>query len=195
MVVAVARLLQDNQTGTATWDASRASGFVTYLLLWASTLSGIAIHLRIRPGAGPLTWVLEVHRIVSVLAVSFLAAHVAGMLLDPVVTFGVADGFVPFTSDYRPIQVGLGTVAQWLTVVVLVSTAFANRMSWTKWRQLHLLSYPAYLLALVHGITAGSDSAASAVVVVYAATAASVAAVGIIRLAGRGWASAPAEPA
>ena len=68
MVVAVARLLQDNQTGTATWDASRASGFVTYLLLWASTLSGIAIHLRIRPGAGPLTWVLEVHRIVSEVA-------------------------------------------------------------------------------------------------------------------------------
>ena len=184
-LVGLARLAQDADTGTATWDASRASGFAGYLLLWASVASGVLINLRFRPW-GPMTWMIEVHRITSVLAASFLAAHVAGLLLDPVVEFNLVDGFVPFTSTFRPIQVGMGTLAEWLTVIVLASTAFAGWLPYRLWKQVHMLSFPAFILALLHGFTSGTDSGSTIAVGIYAATAGSLAGIFVLRLAGRG---------
>jgi predicted ferric reductase len=194
-LVVVARLVQDPDTGTATWDASRAAGFATYLLLWASVVTGIALHLRIRPAGGPMTWMLEWHRITSVLALAFLAAHVVSLILDPVVPFSVLDGLAPFTSSYRPIQVGMGTIAEWLIVIVLVSTATAGSMRWTTWRNFHYLSFPCYVLALLHSLTSGSDSANSVALIIYATTAATVAFLCVARFYGRELAPADPQPA
>lgn len=190
LAIVLARLGQDPETGTATWDASRAAGFATYLLLWASTLTGIAVHFRLRPGGGPLTLMLESHRICSTLAMAFVAGHVVALLLDPIVHFSLIDGFVPFTSAYRPVQVGAGTAAMWLLVAVLWSTAAANRYSYVRWHAVHVLAYPCFVAALAHGITAGTDSGNTVAVAIYALTAASVAAAGFARILGRGWVSA-----
>jgi predicted ferric reductase len=190
--VAVARLMQNQETGTATWDASRAAGFAAYLLLWASVVTGVGLHLRFRPAGGPLTWMLEWHRITSTLGLSFLGAHVLALVLDPVVPFSVVDAFVPFTSSFRPLQVGAGTIAQWLLVIVLVSTATAGSMPWRTWRSLHFLSFPCYLLALVHGLTSGSDSGSTLALLIYASTAAVVASVCVARFFGRNWVVADA---
>lgn len=189
--VGFARIVEDSATGTATWDAARAAGFSSYLLLWLSVVSGISVHMRYRIAGGPLSLVLESHRAVSVLAFAFLGAHLAALLLDPVVTFSVVDAVVPLTSSYRPLQVGLGTMAEWLLVVVLVSTAFAGSMRWSFWRNLHLLAFPAWCLALAHGITSGSDSGATVALVIYALSAGAVAALSVARLLGRSW--VPAE--
>jgi sulfoxide reductase heme-binding subunit YedZ len=193
MVVAVviARIFQDSTTGTATWDASRASGFACYLLLWASTLTGIALHLRVRPGSRTMAPMLEIHRITSTLALAFVVVHVIGLVLDPVVRFSVLDGLVPFTSSYRPLQVGAGTLAQWLLVVVLASTAWAGAMPWVAWRKLHYLSFPCYLLALLHGVTSGTDTSTTFAVAIYAGTAALVAGALVLRMAGRNWSAVP----
>jgi predicted ferric reductase len=185
-----ARISQDPQTGTAAWDSARASGFAAYLLIWASVLSGVAMHMRFRPAGGGLTWVLEVHRITSTLSVTFIVVHVAGLLMDPVVHFSLVDGLVPFTSSFRPFQVGLGALSQWSLVAVLASTAFAGRMSWSVWKRFHYLSVPAYVLALLHGVTSGSDTGQPAATAIYAVTAAALAAVCVARLAGRGWVQA-----
>lgn len=180
-----AGMMQDGETGTSSWDASRASGFAGYLLLWASTVTGLALYLRLRPARGPLTWMLEAHRITSVLALSFVAIHVLGLLLDPVVRFSLLDALVPFTSSYRPLQVGAGTIAQWLLIVVLASTALAGSTSWARWRQLHYLSFPCWALALLHGITSGSDTGSRPAMVLYIVTAGIGGALLAVRLLGR----------
>ena len=190
----VARLGQDAETGTATWDAARASGFAGYLLLWGSVVTGIGLHLRLRPRSTGLTWVLESHRILSTLALSFVAVHVVALLLDPVVSFSPVDGFVPFTSGYRPLQVGMGTIGMWLLVAVLGTTALAGVLPLPVWRRLHYLSFPCFVLALVHGLTSGSDSGQPAAVTIYAATAAVVGAMLVLRVVGRGWVSAAELP-
>lgn len=190
-VVIVARLIQDSQTGTATWDASRAAGFVAYLLLWLSTVTGIGLHLRWRPLGGSMNMLLEWHRITSVLALSFVFAHVLAIVLDPVVRFSVLDALVPFTSTYRPLQVGAGTLAQWMLIAVLTSTAAAGAMRWSTWRNVHYLSFPCYAFALLHGLTTGTDSASAPALFVYAATASVVAALCVARFYGRNW--VPAE--
>jgi sulfoxide reductase heme-binding subunit YedZ len=189
--VVVARLMQNQATGTATWDASRAAGFAAYLLLWVSVVTGVGLHLRVRPVGAPLTWMLEVHRITSTLGLSFVVAHVFALVLDPVVPFSWVDAVVPFTSSFRTLQVGAGTVALWLMVAVLVSTATAGSLPWRMWRGLHFLSFPCFFLALVHGLTSGSDTASTPGLLIYACTAAAVAAACVARFFGRNW--VPAE--
>lgn len=188
LLVALARLGNDPATDTATWDASRAAGFVAYLLLWLAVTSGAALHLRYRVILS-MGWLLELHRGASALGLSLTVAHVLALLVDTE-RFRVVDAFVPFTTDYRPFDVGLGTLAAWLVVVVLASTAATPALSRAAWKRLHFLSYPAYALALWHGVSAGTDSSAAAATLTYAATAAVAAAVSAARVFGRGWTEA-----
>ena len=189
-----AHLVQDEEVGTETWDASRSAGFAAYLVLWGSVITGMATHLRVRPGGGPLTWVLETHRILSALGVSFTLAHVVALLLDPVVQFSVLDGVWGFSSDYRPLSLGLGAVSQWLLVAVLATTALAGRMQHTTWRLFHFLSFPCWLLALLHSLFAGTDTQSTPALATYAVTAATVAAMLSVRVFGRGWTAAGEAP-
>lgn len=192
--VCVARLSQNADNGTATWDFERAAGFAAYLLLWSSTVLGLGVHFRFRPANSPLTLILESHRICSSLALSFVAGHVTALLVDPVVHFSLVDAFVPFTSSYRAIQVGLGTAAMWLLIATLASTAGAGRMPYRTWRTLHYLAYPCYVLALIHGITAGTDATSVLALTLYASTASVVAALTFARVLGRGFAAAGEAP-
>ena len=192
--IAYARVTQDPETGTATWDAARAAGFAAYLMLWGATVLGIAVHFRLRPWRAPLTLILETHRICSTLALSFVAGHVAALLMDPVVHFAPVDALVPFVAGYRPVQVGIGTIGLWLLLITLGSTALAGRMAYGKWRALHYLALPCFLAALIHGITAGTDSASVGGLTVYATTAATTAAALFARVLGRGWVAAGEAP-
>lgn len=186
--VILARLVQDPETGTMSWDASRAAGFATYLLLWLSVVAGIALHMRFKLPGVSMARALEFHRIVSALSLSFLAAHVLAIILDPYIAFSWVDGFVPFTSDWEPFAVGVGTISQWLLVLVLASTALAAKMPYTTWKKLHYLSFPSYALALLHGILSGTDTGQFAAIMLYAMTASAVAFLIVFRIAGRDWA-------
>lgn len=180
--IVLAQLTREGDSASRSWDALRAAGFTAYLLLWFSTVSGMAVRLCLRPGPAPITWLLEAHRVSGTLALAFIAGHVAGILVDPWTGISATDVALGATSPYRPAAVLLGTVATWLAATVLLSTALAGRMTNATWRSLHYLAFPAYLAALLHGITAGTDSAATAAVALYAATAAVVAAILAVRV-------------
>ena len=192
--ILIGRMAQDSDTGTASWDGLRAAGFAAYLCLWFALCSGIAVHMRYRPGPMALTWLLEAHRMSSALSLSFVAGHVAGLLVDPTISFSVLDVGVGFTSSYRPVQVALGAAAMWLIVAVLGSTALSVRLPYATWRNLHFLSFPAYGMALFHGLTAGTDGNSTPALAIYATTAAMVAALLVTRVLGRGWVAATSEP-
>ena len=188
--IVAARLAQDPDTGTASWDGLRAAGFAAYLCLWLGLVTGLAVHMRYRPGPLAMTWLLETHRMSSTLGLAFVAGHVAGLLVDPTVGFSVVDVSFGLTSAYRPLQVTFGTLAMWLMVAVLASTGLSARIPYVAWRNLHFLSFPAYGLALLHGITAGTDASSPLALVIDAATASFVAAMLVARVLGRGWVSA-----
>jgi sulfoxide reductase heme-binding subunit YedZ len=178
------RIAEHGSNGTSTWDFTRASGFVGYLLLWLSVCGGMVTGFRGVPAVfGSARWV-ELHRMVAVLAASFVGAHMLGLLLDPFMPFSPIELLVPFASEYRAAWVGLGTLAMWTLAVVLISTALFSRLGWRRWHLVHLLGYPAYVMAFAHGIMAGTDSGATLALVLYASTAAVVAALSIYRTAG-----------
>jgi sulfoxide reductase heme-binding subunit YedZ len=182
-VIAV-RIAENGGAGTSTWDFTRASGFAGYVLLWLSVCGGMVTGFRGVPAFfGSARWI-ELHRIVAVLAASFVAAHVLGLLLDPFMPFSPVELLVPLASEYRAAWVGLGTLAMWLLAIVLISTALFSRLGWRRWHLVHLLSYPAYVMAFVHGVMAGTDSGATLALALYASSAAMVAALTVYRLAG-----------
>ena len=81
---------------------------------------------------------------------------------------------MPFSGPYRPIWVGIGQLALGLSLLVFLSFYVRKRIGQKRWRSLHYLSFVAFLGATVHGLMAGTDTAASWVVLGYAAHAAIV---------------------
>jgi predicted ferric reductase len=138
------------------WYFARSSGIVAYLLLSSSVLLGILM-----AGRTHFTWprfaVEEVHRFLAILTGVFVTLHGAALLLDTVVPIGLAQELVPFTSSYRPFAVGLGVCTAELLTAVGISNALRKRLPYAAWRKVHYLTLPAWVLASLHGVLAGTD--------------------------------------
>ena len=82
-------------SSTALWYASRATGIVCLVLLTAVMLLGILVNRQGRLPGLPRFAVTGLHRNLSLLAVGFLAVHVATAIADPFVTIGAGRGRDP----------------------------------------------------------------------------------------------------
>jgi sulfoxide reductase heme-binding subunit YedZ len=140
----------------AVWYFARSAGIVAYLLLSSSVLLGVLMAGKTR-----FTWprfaVEEVHRFLAILTGVFIVLHGASLLLDSVVPIGLLQETIPFSSSYRPLAVGLGVCAAELIAAVGISNALRGRLPHGTWRKLHYLTLPAWLLASLHGVLAGTD--------------------------------------
>jgi len=114
-------------------------------------------------GRASLTWprfaVEELHRFLAILAGIFVVLHGASLLLDRVVPISLGQMLVPFTTGYRPLAVGLGTTAAELLAAVGLTNLFRAELPRRFWRTVHYLTIPAWLLASLHCVLAGSDAA------------------------------------
>ena len=143
---------------SALWYATRGTGAMALLLLTASVLLGIGEARAWRPAGTPRFAIAAMHRTVSLLAVALLAVHIGTTLLDPFPPIGVVNAIVPFQTDYRPLWLGLGTIASDLLLAVALTSLVRRRLGYRAWRGLHWLAYACWPVALVHGIGAGSDT-------------------------------------
>ena len=167
----------------ASWYVARSSGLVAWALVSASVVWGLLVSTRSmskRPGRG---WVLDLHRFLGALGVVLTAVHVAALVADSYVHFGVADVLLPFASGWRPVAVAYGVVAAYLLVAVEVTSLLQRRLHRRVWRAVHLLSFPLWVLATVHLFTAGADAGSPAVRYAAVATTATVLGLVVFRLA------------
>jgi len=140
------------------WYVARASGTVSWALLalsvvWGLTLSTRWLGRRARPN-----WLLDLHRFLGGAGVVFVAVHVAALVADSYTHFGPTDLLVPFASHWHPVAVAWGVVGAYLLVAVEVTSLLRKRLSKRLWHATHLLSFPLFVLATVHGLTAGTDA-------------------------------------
>ena len=140
------------------WHLARAGGIVAWLMLTASVVWGVVLAVRPKSSRIRPAWLLDLHRWLGGLAVTFTGVHLAGLVLDSYVDFGVVDLLVPFASDWNPGAVALGVVATWLLVAVQITSMLRRRIPKRWWRRVHLTSYGLFWFATLHGITAGSDA-------------------------------------
>lgn len=138
------------------WYAARSAGIVAWLLVTASVVWGLLLSTRLT-AVRPARWMLDLHRFLGGLAVTFTVVHVVALVADTYVHFGVADVLVPFASRWRPGAVALGVVAVWLLAAVEVTSLLMRRLPRKAWRAVHAGSYGLFVLATLHGITAGTD--------------------------------------
>jgi sulfoxide reductase heme-binding subunit YedZ len=168
----------------AGWVLARSAGRVAYLLRSASGLLGALL-----AGRAPFRWprfaVEEVHRFLATLTGVFVVLHGGSLLLDRVVPIGLAQELVPFTSSYRPLAVGLGVCTAELLAAVGISNALRRRIPYGAWRKLHYLTLPAWLLASLHVLLAGTDALDPWFAALVAGTSAAVAVTVVSRYSGR----------
>lgn len=163
---------------TTLWYLSRSTGVVSLLLLTASVVLGVAGPLRARPRV----LLAGLHRNIPLLAIVFVAAHVLTTVADGYAPIGVKDAIFPFLSPYRPVWLGLGTVAFDLLLAVVATSLLRARIGLRGWRAVHWLAYLSWPVAAMHGLGTGTDAKSGWLVVLTAVCALAVAAAVVLRL-------------
>lgn len=156
------------------WYLTRSSGIVAWALLSAAVLLGLVVRTKVGAAPARPPWWLDLHRFVGGLATVFTGVHLATLVADSYVEFGIVDLLVPGASDWNPGAVAWGVVALWLLLAVESTSLLQKRLPRTLWRWVHLTSYPLYWIATFHFLAAGSDAHSRPAIVVIMGTAGAV---------------------
>lgn len=140
------------------WFLVRGSGVVAWLILTASVLWGIFLSTDLFPKHRRPAWLLDLHRWLGGLTVTFVAVHVASLIADSYVQFDLVDVLVPFASEWRPVPVALGVLGMWGLVAVEATSLAMKRLPKRTWRRIHLTSYVTFWISGLHGAFAGTDA-------------------------------------
>lgn len=140
------------------WNLLRAAGIGAYVMLFLSVAWGLVattgvVTKRISKPASNLF-----HQFAATTGLVLLGIHMALLLIDEFVPFDALDLVIPLRGEYRPGGVGLGIVAMYMVVVVVVTSWVKSSISVRWWRAIHLLAVPAFTLALAHGVFSGTDT-------------------------------------
>jgi sulfoxide reductase heme-binding subunit YedZ len=168
------------------WYLTRASGTVALILLTIAIVIGILSVGRVHSRRWPRFVIDGVHRSSSLLAVVFLAIHIATAVLDSFAPISLLDAIVPFAGSYRPVWLGLGAVAFDLLLAVTVTSLLRQRLGHRSWRTVHWLAYVTWPIAVVHALGTGSDVQHPWLQLTYAISGAAVIVAALWRIA-IGW--------
>ncbi len=149
------------------WFVARAAGLVALAALTLATALGA--FASVQPPQGGLRahrWrfaLQYVHRAAAATGLLLLVAHITTLVIDSYSGVNLQSAVIPFTASYRPVAVGLGTLALLATVLTALVGAARGRLATSaraarSWRALHLTAYGAWALAMGHGFLAGTDS-------------------------------------
>ncbi len=147
-----------DQDQNLSWHLIRSAGITAYILLTISVLWGLALSSRIVKDWSPGVLSLLMHSTISWLALALGLIHALLLMVDKYFSYQVSDLFVPFTGPYRPIAVGLGTLAFWILLVVTLSFSVKRFTGYRIWKFIHFGSYFAFMLVTAHGLLAGTDA-------------------------------------
>jgi predicted ferric reductase len=156
------------------WQFIRASGLFAILLLTVSVIAGILVKTRAADQVVRRAWTHEAHQSLSFASLGLVALHVILILFNSHVPFDVASALVPFITTWKPLPTALGILGLYLMVALTVSTYARNIIGQKAWRMLHYASFLAWLAAILHGVSAGSDTGLPAVQWLYWVLAGSV---------------------
>jgi sulfoxide reductase heme-binding subunit YedZ len=150
-------MMEQSSFDQALWAFGRGSGVTALVLLTISVTLGIAARSG-RAIVLPRAGLAEFHRGAALLATTLVGVHVVSLLADPLAQLRLLDVVVPFAGSYRPLWVGLGTLAVDLLTAVVVTALLRHRLGPTVFRLVHWATYMLWPVALLHALGAGSDA-------------------------------------
>ena len=149
------------------WYLARASGLLAFMLLTFGSVYGLVMSSRAfnRIIASPTAY--ELHRVLSFASLGAVLLHIGSFFFDDYVQIRFFEALIPgvLKRDFPSalgydlgFSVGLGIVAFYLMIILIVTSEFRAKLHTKTWRRIHYVSFVAYLLFVVHGFTAGTDS-------------------------------------
>jgi DMSO/TMAO reductase YedYZ heme-binding membrane subunit len=181
-------------SGQLWWYVARSSGMVAWVMLTASVIWGVVLSTKAFPSTRRPAWLLDLHRWLAGLTVSFVALHIGALVADSYTHFGVAEIAVPFASSWRPGAVALGVIAAWLLLAVQLTSLAMRRLPRRVWKWVHLTSYVVFWLTSLHAAFAGTDRTSPLYLVTALASIVAVAWATMYRLTNRKRRPTPARP-
>lgn len=142
---------------TLLWYTTRGAGAVSLVLLSGVVVLGILSALRVQTSGWPRFLTAGLHRNLALMTLVFLALHIVTAVVDPFTHLGWLTAVVPFSSYYRTIWLGLGTVAFELLVAIVVTSLARPLIGQAAWRLVHWLTYASWPIAVIHGLGTGTD--------------------------------------
>lgn len=146
---------------------------------------GILSTLRVESSRWPRFLTTGLHRNLALMTLVFLVLHIVTAVVDPYTNLGWAAAFIPFSSSYRTLWLGLGAISFELLLAIVITSLVRGFLGHRTWRAVHWLTYAAWPIGVIHGLGTGTDTWSAWMLAI---TAACIAAVGVaimIRLTSR----------
>ena len=142
----------------ALWYVARGTGIVALVLLTVSVALGVVVRSRRPLGGLPRCGLPLVHRTSSLTATWLIGIHMVTLLLDPYAQLHLVDLAVPFLGTYRPVWLGLGTLAVDILAAIVITSLLRKRVGNRVFRAVHWATYALWPLAFVHALKTGTDA-------------------------------------
>ena len=112
----------------ALWALGRGTGVTALAFMTVALFLGIATRSGRPLVMLPRFAVADVHRFASLAGTLLVVLHMALLFFDPYAQLRLVDFIVPFLGAYRPLWLGLGTLAFDLLAVVIVTSLLRHRL-------------------------------------------------------------------
>lgn len=157
-----------------TWQLIRTLGILSFVMLTVGICLGIAYGFPQLTGKTKKQ-VYKLHTFFTNGGTVIGLLHGAILVIDTYMPFSWREVLIPFAAKSHPILNGLGTLAGYGMLLLIFTSDIRHKLGRTIWLAVHLLSYPIFAAALVHGFFVGTDTQNLAVRMMYLASAAAVA--------------------
>jgi sulfoxide reductase heme-binding subunit YedZ len=148
------------------WYAAHAAAMAAFFVLAASMLTGMAVRTAYLAPVARTRAVVALHSFLTWFWVPLVAVHVIALVLDSTARIAPIDVVIPFRvveGAGSQLAIGLGTASLIILVIIGVTSALRRWMRPPVWRWIHRLSYPTFVVFLVHAQLAGTDFSNAAV--------------------------------
>ena len=152
------------------WELIRSTGITAVVLLTVAVAMGISVNVRALDGFMKRAWVNEAHGFISLLSLAMMLFHLGLVVANRHVPISLAEALVPGFAGWRPAALALGTGALYLSVVLILSSYLKRAIGHRTWRAIHYGGFLGWGAAMLHGVTAGSDTGVVWVQYVYLAS-------------------------
>ncbi|MBO9596850.1 MAG: ferric reductase-like transmembrane domain-containing protein [Cohnella sp.] len=139
------------------WHLIRFFGFVSYLMLGIGISLGILYSWPNQQAKSKLLR-YKLHTAFTIGGTALGLLHGVITVIDTYMPFAWSDVFIPFASEHEPVLNGLGTLAAYGLLVLVLTSDLRNKLKKKLWFAIHLLSYPIFAMAFVHGYFIGTDT-------------------------------------
>ena len=163
---AMVRVLARNATpALAPWVIARGTGLALAAVTTLLVCIGLWMTHPKRKKSGGLFHPISLnsaHKTLAATGAVLLFIHISAIIADSFAKVGTIGAFVPLMSSYRPVPVALGTLALYSVLAIGVTAWLKVRVKLFNWKMVHRYALISFALIMIHGIMAGTDTAAVA---------------------------------